>query len=342
MTIAGRDVKWPYRFLVSVTLAAVCSALPAWASPGAGDDPAQGRAWLGVGISASEGEDGVNVVEVFEGSPAEAAGVKEGDVIISLDGQETKDAGAVTAFVGRHHPGDRVTLLLIRDGDKKTFEIVLGSRKSGFSWITEDDDEIEQEGEAEGEAEVDIWLPELLHESLPEGVLEKRLVHIRHVLEGPWIGVSMNDLTPDLRRHFGAPEDSGALIARVTEDSPAARAGIKAGDVLVSVDGRAVKSPSDVSAAIRKKKAGDKVEMKLVRDRREITETVELAERPEGAMAIGPLRLKESGELGEQLRKAYKLREEELGKRIEALQKEMEALQARLDEMMERLREKGF
>ena len=345
MMIGGRDMKWPCRFLLSVTLAAaVCAALPAWASPETTTDPGQRRAWLGVGISEPGGDEGVRVAEVFKGSPAETAGVKEGDVIISLDGEETRDAGAVTAFVGRHHPGDRVTLLVVRDGDKKPFEIVLGSREGGLTWVVEDDDAPGEEGEAEEdvEEEVEIWLPEVLQEHLPEGEIERKLIQVHRVLGGPWIGISMDDLTPELRRHFGAPEDNGALVARVSEDSPAARAGIKVGDVLVSVDGHPVKSPSDASVAIRDKKEGDKVEMKLVRDRRESTVTVELAKRPGGAMAVRPLKLQGGREVGEQFRKVFRLREEELTQRMEGLQKEMEALQARLDEMIERLREKGF
>jgi membrane-associated protease RseP (regulator of RpoE activity) len=97
----------------------------------------------------------------------------------------------------------------------------------------------------------------------------------------PFLGISLLDLTADLRAHFGAPKGSGVLVSGVTPDSPASRVGISVGDVITRVDGDSVESFWDVSRSLRGKKKGDKVEIELVRDRavKKLTATVD--ERPD-------------------------------------------------------------
>jgi len=93
----------------------------------------------------------------------------------------------------------------------------------------------------------------------------------------PFLGISLLDLTADLRAHFGAPKGSGVLVSGVTPDSPASRVGISVGDVITRVDGDSVESFWDVSRSLRGKKKGDKVEIELVRDRavKKLTATVD-------------------------------------------------------------------
>ena len=93
----------------------------------------------------------------------------------------------------------------------------------------------------------------------------------------PYLGISLLDLTADLRAHFGAPKGSGVLVSEVSPDTPAAHCGISVGDVITRVDGDPVESFWDVSRALRGKKKGDKVEIEIVRDRapKKLTATVD-------------------------------------------------------------------
>jgi membrane-associated protease RseP (regulator of RpoE activity) len=108
----------------------------------------------------------------------------------------------------------------------------------------------------------------------------------------PYLGISLLDLTADLRAHFGAPKDSGVLVSEVAADTPASRCGIAVGDVVTRVDGDPVESFWDVSRALRDKKKGDRVEIEVIRDRaaRKLTATVD--ERQRGLLGEGlPRRL---------------------------------------------------
>ena len=92
-----------------------------------------------------------------------------------------------------------------------------------------------------------------------------------------FIGVTLVEITPELRAHYGAPKEAGVVVSGVEADTPAGRAGIQVGDVITSVEGKRVRWTGDVSRAVRDKKAGETVEVEIVRDRapRKVTVTVE-------------------------------------------------------------------
>lgn len=93
-----------------------------------------------------------------------------------------------------------------------------------------------------------------------------------------FLGVGLRELTPELQTHFGAPEGSGVLVASVSNDSPAASAGIQVGDVITAVDGLTVDSPRDLSREVRHR-PGDSVAIELYRDGKRRQVTAALAER---------------------------------------------------------------
>jgi membrane-associated protease RseP (regulator of RpoE activity) len=94
-----------------------------------------------------------------------------------------------------------------------------------------------------------------------------------------FLGVQVMDMTPELRRHFGAPEDMGVLVSRVDEDGPAAAAGILVGDILTKVDGEGVPNTRSLAAAIRKKKDGETVAIDALRDGSPTSFSVSVEER---------------------------------------------------------------
>ncbi len=87
-------------------------------------------------------------------------------------------------------------------------------------------------------------------------------------LLGPrrFIGVQLITLTPELRRHFGVPDDRGVMVSKVIEDTPAAAAGIEVGDVLVTADGSPIDTAGDVSKVLSGKDLGDNVQIDLWRE----------------------------------------------------------------------------
>jgi len=96
------------------------------------------------------------------------------------------------------------------------------------------------------------------------------------------LGISLVDITPELRSHFGAPKDAGVLVGSVEKDSPAAKAGIEVGDVVTSVDGEKCESSGEIGRAIRGKSAGETVSLEVVRKGSSKKLTAKVEERPAG------------------------------------------------------------
>lgn len=94
-----------------------------------------------------------------------------------------------------------------------------------------------------------------------------------------FIGVSLASLSPELREHFGAPKDAGVIVESVQDDSPADKAGIRVGDIVLSVDGKDVKSSADLRMALREKKEGESVRIDLLRGRSRQTVVASVKER---------------------------------------------------------------
>jgi len=101
------------------------------------------------------------------------------------------------------------------------------------------------------------------------------------LLGGPraFIGVSLMNLSPELRDHFGAPGESGVMVESVQDDSPAEKAGVKVGDIILSVDGKDVKWSGDLRNALKDKKEGDSVRLEVLRGRARQTIVATVKER---------------------------------------------------------------
>lgn len=94
-----------------------------------------------------------------------------------------------------------------------------------------------------------------------------------------FLGVSPIEMTGELREHFGAAKDAGILIGEVEANSPAGKAGVRVGDVLIAIDGKDVDSYGDIRNALHEKKAGDTVRVDVLRNKSRQTMVVTLAER---------------------------------------------------------------
>jgi serine protease Do len=282
------------------------------------------RPWLGVYMQnvtdeLAEAFDltedyGVIVNEVVADSPAEKAGLKQGDVIIGWDRRDIDDTGELTGLVSDSEVGDKVTLRVVRDGKELEVPVVIGERDEPRRYSHRGRD-------------YDL----------------NTLFHNRYT----GIGVSLQSLSGDLGEYFGVPSGEGALITKVYDDSPAEDAGLKTGDVIVKVDDEPVDDPSDVNYMLEEHKVGDKVDLTIMRDRSEQTFAVEVdeIESPQfhGLESLrnlpGLFNYDHSQSVPYHFWYSPPSSEddEELQSEMKALQKEMEKLQKELKSLKERL-----
>ncbi len=178
---------------------------------------------------------GVLISSIEDGSPAATAGLKSRDIILEYDGKEVLDSEDLIDLVRESEIGQNVPVVVNREGSEMTFNVEVGERREP-SFRSESD-----------------WGP------APYAFFDS----FRRV----GIGVSMQTLSGDLGEYFGVPNGEGALITEVMKDSPAEKAGLKVGDVIVAVNGESVESPSDVSSFMRGKDRGEEVEISIIRDR---------------------------------------------------------------------------
>ena len=110
-------------------------------------------------------------------------------------------------------------------------------------------------------------------------IIMDQLVQRGKVTRG-WIGVTIQELTPELSQKFGAKKVQGALISDVMKDSPAAKAGMKRGDIILTFNGKAVKDVSNLRNMVAQSKIGNDVEMEILRSGREYSVKVTIIEIP--------------------------------------------------------------
>jgi membrane-associated protease RseP (regulator of RpoE activity) len=138
------------------------------------------------------------------------------------------------------------------------------------------------------------------------------------------IGVQVEGMTPELRSYFHAPEDHGLLVARVEPDRPAARAGLRVGDVILSADGEPLQKPFDLVRTVAAAPVGEVIEFEVVRDGKERKLRIE----PEGEPSLWADPERFGIWFEEKLHRGGR----NLRERIEELEKRLEELEDRLEE----------
>lgn len=113
-----------------------------------------------------------------------------------------------------------------------------------------------------------------------------QLVRTGKVVRG-WLGVSIQDLSPELAAQFGITETKGVLVSDVMEDSPAKKAGFERADVIVEFDGKPMDSPTHLRNAVAQTPLGKKVSIKLIRDKKPKVLDVTIVEQPKSMAQSG-------------------------------------------------------
>lgn len=202
------------------------------------------------------GEYGAIVEQVEPHSPAAKAGLEKGDVILEFAGERVRSTTQLRRLV-RETPAERtVNMRVSRAGQIRDLEVKLETGQDQFA--------------------LSLRAPMIVPE-VPMPHIEMPDLQLGILAGGPVLGVSADELTSQLAAYFGVKEGKGVLVREVEAGSAAEKAGVKAGDVIVAVDGKPVASVSDLRQALPRDFEGKKaITLGIVRDRQEIKLPVEL------------------------------------------------------------------
>ena len=304
------NLKNAFYFIFSLLLAggialAQEAAPPAPAAPPIPDAPGeppqafsffvQGGSFLGVHAEDINKENmarygmrearGVGITEVVKDSPAEKAGLRKDDVILRFEGDSVTSVRKLTRLVSEVAPDQTVKLNLSRGGGEQEVAVTIGKRSDSMNAMGNFDfkdleklkglDKLQgldrlKELEKTMPPGAKVWKWE--GEPGKDGMIFAFGNHRR-------IGVSTTQLTKQLADYFGVPDGKGVLVTSVMDDSPAAKAGLKAGDVITAIDGEKIEGAGDLAQGINKKKDGE-VTLTVIRNKSQRTINVTPKEEP--------------------------------------------------------------
>jgi serine protease Do len=205
---------------------------------------------------------GVVVGEVTEESPASKAGIRKGDVIVEFDGERVRSARQFTRLVQESVPNRPVQAVVMRDGQRTTLTVEPAERDSALF----DGDNVRLL-EDFGRFRVTPPPPR----AAPAPPAPRGFPDVEGFIwrSGNTLGITIDDLSPQLAEYFGTKD--GVLVASVNPDSAAAKAGLKAGDVITSFNGSTVGSLSELRRRIQDVEDGGEFTVGVVRDRKPLT-----------------------------------------------------------------------
>ena len=247
---------------------------------GISSEDAGGSSYLGVdtqditsdrlGALKLKEERGVEVTMVDQDAPAGKAGLKEHDVILTVNGAEVESVEQLRRVIRETPPGRVVSLGLSRDGQALTIKVQLAERKNSYAY-----------GYSYGPKGKDFHfemppmppippIPDMGDIDIPVSIV---VVH-----SSARSGLMVENLTPQLGDFFGTKNGQGVLVRSVEKGSRADKAGFRAGDVVVKINGEAIHDSSDFSHALRSRK-DNTATIGVIRDKKEVNITITLPER---------------------------------------------------------------
>jgi membrane-associated protease RseP (regulator of RpoE activity) len=206
-------------------------------------------------------EQGVEVTMVDQDAPAGKAGIKEHDVILTMNGTAIESKTQLQRMIHETPAGRVVALGLSRDGQPLTIKVQLGDRHGEFPHVAKGKD-------------YEFSMPPM--PNIPDfDIPEINVVVVRSSARS---GLMVENLTPQLGEFFGAKSGNGVLVRSVEKGSRADKAGLRAGDVITRVGDQPVHDTSDFTHALRSHSAGS-VGVAVIRDKKEQNLTLILPER---------------------------------------------------------------
>lgn len=293
------------------------------------------RGWLGVSI-AEDREGRVIITRVEEKSPAELVKLRPGDRILKIDGKEIGTSDQLVSEIRTRRPGQDINLTIDREGKTQEIKVKLGAVP-----------------EEEARRELELRFPDLFRRlpgfpsrpALPEWPEGEKFEFEFGFEHYRFIGVSLEQLNPELSKYFGVTDGRGLLVARVNPGSPAEKAGIRVGDVIVAADGRRVETLEALTDQIQKKKKGEKISLEIVRDKKKIKIEVEVAEEKRRNWPdIGRFseEMQEATrEYQDRLKNTYQTWQKEHEQQLKKVQEEVARLKPQVEEQLKKIYEES-
>lgn len=226
---------------------------------------------------------GVHVSKVLENSPADKAGLKAGDVIVEFDGQPVTSTRKLTRLISEVAPDHTVDVRVVRGGSEISLATTIGKRD--MPGLSNGTFVFPAPPRAPRPPKVPGAPPAPDAPDAPE-IFEFKIPDIQIMPPGGegrgfvWstgsrrtIGIGVSSLSEQLGEYFGVEGGKGILITSVSKDSPASRAGLKAGDVIIGIDGNEVNNSMEIVRALNAEKEGD-VTLTVLRNKKKRTVTV--------------------------------------------------------------------
>ena len=206
---------------------------------------------------SSSVENGVVVNSVRQDTPAARGGFQAGDIVVEFDGEAVRSVRQFRRLVEETRPGHEVKATVVRDRSRRALTVI-------------------PEPATAASAAPLSNLPALRGLTVPAQprvepnakVVPFRFSEGITFTSRGRVGVTVTSLEPQLAEYFGAKQ--GVLVTSVNANTPASGAGIKAGDVILEVGAQPVTNPADVNNALRATSAGATVDIKVLRDRKEL------------------------------------------------------------------------
>jgi serine protease Do len=241
-----------------------------WAWSYGGDESGGGSSYLGVDIAdvtaerlsalKLKEEHGAEITMVDQDAPAGKAGLREHDVILSLNGSPVESAAQLRRMIRETPPGRVVTLGISRDGQPQEIKVELASKGKAYAMHS-------------GPGDFKFEMPAM--PNIPDMDVPMSIVIAHSSMRS---GLMVENITPQLGDFFGVKNGNGVLIRSVEKGSRAEKAGFRAGDVIVRVNKQPVHDASDFTHALRSS-SGSSAIITVVREKKEQTFTLSLPER---------------------------------------------------------------
>lgn len=221
-------------------------------------------------------EQGVEITMVDQDAPAGKAGLKEQDVILTLNGETVESVEQLRRMIREKPPGRVVTLGISRNGQPMTVKVQLADRKNGLAHNYQPKVK-----------DFHFEMPAM--PAMPDIDVPVSIVVVHSSVRS---GLMVENLTPQLGDFFGAKNGQGVLVRSVERGSRADKAGFHAGDVIVKINGESIHDSSDFSHALRARK-DNTVSISVLRDKKEQVITLTLPERKQSDVLRESLRVPE-------------------------------------------------
>ena len=211
------------------------------------------------------GERGVVVGKVLQDSPAAKSGLKDNDVITEINGQRVEGTAQFRRMIREIPAGRSVQLTVWRAGRAQTLSVTLGQMQEDRRLLS---DEAPQLFKFRMPEMTKVWpVPDVPAMEWDGDTL---------LMNRPRLGIDAEDLNEQLGSYFGAPDGEGILVRSVNPGSAAEKAGVKAGDVIVSLDGQPIHGLAELRSKLGPATGGKSVKLGVLRNKSALTLDVEI------------------------------------------------------------------